>query len=202
MPPPLSEPERLLCRRCRGKLEIPWRRGQRSGGATRLCRVCRRKPYETWTTHRLSDNDSAICSRCRSPLKQPYARYGKRVPGTSSIRVCRDCLHKRQREIRDELLNAYGHQCACCGEREREFLQLDHIYGGGLAHRRKVGGTVPMYADIKADGYPKDRYQLLCANCNLAKSRPGNHGYCPHELERTAAALPVPTPDLTPAFSS
>jgi len=33
---------------------------------------------------------------------------------------------------------------------------------------------------LKDDGYPKDKYRLLCYNCNLARA----HFFrCPHELK-------------------
>jgi hypothetical protein len=34
---------------------------------------------------------------------------------------------------------------------------------------------------VKAAGYPKDRYQLLCHNCNMAK---GFYGLCPHQEQK------------------
>lgn len=78
--------------------------------------------------------------------------------------------------LRNELFEAYGNKCACCGEIRREFFAVDHILGGGTAEKRKLG-TRPLYRKIKAEGFPKDKYQILCHNCNMSL---GFYGYCPH----------------------
>jgi hypothetical protein len=65
-----------------------------------------------------------------------------------------------------------------------EFLVIDHVFGGGNSHRRELGYSgSPFYYWLVKHGYP-DGYQVLCHNCNFAKS----HGGCPHEKERSEAA--------------
>jgi hypothetical protein len=82
-------------------------------------------------------------------------------------------------KLRCEVLCAYGGICACCGETNPYFLQIDHINGGGRKHRRTLGsGGVWMYQWLKNQGYPQCGYRLLCANCNSAF---GFWGFCPHE---------------------
>lgn len=81
--------------------------------------------------------------------------------------------------LRTELFNAYGNKCACCGENHKEFFAVDHIMGGGT-QEKKLLGTRPLYRKIKAEGYPKDKYQILCHNCNMAI---GFYGFCPHHPE-------------------
>ena len=70
--------------------------------------------------------------------------------------------------------------CACCGEKNIEFLAIDHINGGGQEHRRRVvghiGGT-SFYIWLKKNNYPEG-YRVLCHNCNISL---GNYGYCPHD---------------------
>lgn len=84
----------------------------------------------------------------------------------------------RYQRYRSRILEAYGAWCSCCGENEREFLSIDHINGDGKKHREKVGFQGSIYADIIRQGFPKDKYRILCMNCNWAR---GLHGYCPHE---------------------
>ncbi len=90
------------------------------------------------------------------------------------------------------MLDAYGNSCACCGETEQEFLQLDHIHGGGRAHLRELirngkgGAGVTLYRAVRFEGYPKDKYRLLCSNCNFVRK---NGRSCPHERARIAVAL-------------
>lgn len=79
------------------------------------------------------------------------------------------------RELRIEVLNAYGNICKCCGENNPEFLQVDHIKGGGVKHIKSIKGR--FYEWLKKHNYPKDEFRLLCANCNFSL---GHYGYCPH----------------------
>ena len=80
-----------------------------------------------------------------------------------------------------EVLNAYGNQCACCGEAERCFLTIDHVNRDGAAERRIKWQTGnKLYRELRRQGFPQDRYQLLCYNCNLGRER--NAGVCPHQV--------------------
>ena len=93
-----------------------------------------------------------------------------------------DANRENQRKIRAEVLREYGGVCVCCGESTPEFLGIDHIFSDGGKERRELrisgSGT---YLKLRRDGFPKDRYQLLCHNCNQAQ---GYYKMCPHEKER------------------
>lgn len=81
--------------------------------------------------------------------------------------------------MRQEVLDAYGRKCTCCGETQEEFLSIDHIDGNGAEHRRELGikGGGQFYAWLRRQGFP-DGFQILCMNCNHAK---GHYGTCPHK---------------------
>lgn len=83
-----------------------------------------------------------------------------------------------RREVRQQVLEAYGRACACCGESTESFLALDHVNGGGTQHRRG-SSTYRVYKDVRDAGFPPT-YRLLCHNCNYAVSRDPD-GACPHE---------------------
>lgn len=87
----------------------------------------------------------------------------------------------RYARLRQEILDAYGRECTCCGEKEVLFLELDHVNNDGKAHRiqLKSGGSKVLYRDLKKRGFPQQNFQLLCANCNQGKKR--NGGICPHK---------------------
>ena len=89
----------------------------------------------------------------------------------------------RREQLKQEVVDAYGGKCACCGETRLYFLTLDHVLGGGGKERieTKRTSSTTMFYYVRREGYPK-RYQILCFNCNCAKS--GND-YCPCYLERT-----------------
>jgi hypothetical protein len=118
------------------------------------------------------DDGYVMCPDCRKKARERQARWAQ---GSTWQR-------DRATRLREEMLKAYGGKCACCGETEEAFLTLDHVDGVPDHHRRKSGKRVVgvnLYAMIKKEGYPP-AYQLLCWNCNLAKSI---RGVCPHQAK-------------------
>lgn len=89
----------------------------------------------------------------------------------------------RNRELRRKALEAYSDEsvpiCACCGESRYHALCIDHIFGGGNAHRRSIHGktTASIYDWLYLNNYPPG-FQVLCHNCNHAKSA---FKGCPHQ---------------------
>lgn len=79
-----------------------------------------------------------------------------------------------QLRMRARVIDAMGGACACCGEREPKFLAIDHVRG--LEGQPRPKGQM-IYFLVRKEGYPRDKYQLLCHNCNFAK---GVYGACPH----------------------
>lgn len=80
-------------------------------------------------------------------------------------------------DARKTAMEKYGGKCMCCGETTFEFLTFDHINNDGHIHRQ----TVPSYDLVfwlRKNNYP-DFIQVLCWNCNMAKSK---HGRCPHKV--------------------
>lgn len=92
---------------------------------------------------------------------------------------------KYAQDLKSEFLIVYGGCCNCCGESHRQFLSLDHIDGKGNEHRfeltgnKRGGSTRFMLEKLKKLNWPKDNYQILCYNCNIAKSQ--NNNICSHE---------------------
>lgn len=85
----------------------------------------------------------------------------------------------RDRE-RSKMISAYGGRCRCCGLSVADYLQLDHVNGGGNKDRqdRKASGH-RFWAQLRREGYPEG-FQLLCANC--------------HHMKSTGRLCPVPHP--------
>lgn len=90
----------------------------------------------------------------------------------------------KNKELRSIVMSHYGEQCACCAEKEKAFLTLDHIDGGGRKHRKLVSGTSPVayWNWFIKNGFPAG-FQALCMNCNFAK---GSGGACPHQTKGQA----------------
>jgi hypothetical protein len=102
-----------------------------------------------------------------------------------AVALCGNCqVHPHvlvRRVAKAEAMLAYGDGCcACCGEDNLDFLTLDHINGDGSADRgrgRGGNGGSSLYVKLRTRRFPdKDRYQVLCFNCNCAKGTKRN---CP-----------------------
>ena len=143
-----------------------------------------------------------ICPKCRLPRKKSsngycvkcakvyhhawYLKNKDRVTENTKRSHEKDPekyleLHrKHSRKRREAAIAAYGSKCLCCGESRYEFLSFDHIYGDGKEHRKEIGAGRSLHNWLRRNGYPKDRFRLLCHNCNFAR---GHYGVCPHETE-------------------
>lgn len=90
----------------------------------------------------------------------------------------RELSRRYWRQLREQMIEAYGAACACCGEKNPKFLALDHTNGDGSEERRKSGkpfSNANIIKQLRRDGWPKGRHQLLCHNCNCAR---GFYGSC------------------------
>jgi len=160
----------------------------------RLCTVCRKIFPRTSEHFRPAKGDvDNLRSRCRNcDAAHDRARYWKNHKENLARQrqyqaKNRDRLYaynrnwqsQRHRELKHDTIIAYGGRCACCGESEPAFLDIDHINNDGAEHRKEVGNTTRLMLWLKRDGWPKDRVQLLCCNCNQGKAR--NGGICPHQ---------------------
>ena len=90
------------------------------------------------------------------------------------------------RRLREDILRHYGGEsplCACCGLNDLRVLTIDHIDGGGIAHRRITGKGMAFYRWLQKNSYP-DGFRVLCHNCNHVRGHVRGHvGPCPHELK-------------------
>ena len=78
-----------------------------------------------------------------------------------------------------EARRTLGNKCACpgCEVSDPWFLTVDHIHGKPKGTQR---GHSAAY-EAKVSGWDKTKFQILCFNCNCAKS---NRGFCPvHQTE-------------------
>ena len=108
--------------------------------------------------------------------KERYLAANRRWEATHKERS--NELHKqRNRKIRLAVIERYGRICECCGEGRMEFLAIDHVNGGGKAHRAENGRSGPAYYRALLRGERQFGLRVLCHNCNSAL---GFYGYCPH----------------------
>jgi len=133
---------------------------------------------------------SSKCEKCKQYHRDLTAKRreqricvkcGKMPPeaGKTTCKACTKDNRKRDRKkrvkLKDEVMAAYGGPiCAGCGEDEVEILEIDHINGGGNAHRKSLvgpGGKVTnmtsaqFYRWLRDQGYPPG-FRVLCPTCN------------------------------------
>lgn len=140
----------------------------------RVCTYCRPKDRERTRKRHLKRRGGSQCANCSN----------ERRDGNTLCEICinKRAAHNRRRraEMRRKILDAYGQICVCCGETLEMLLTIDHVYGDGSAHRKELGFKTAFYIEryLIQNNFPKDRFQILCYNCNIGRYR--NGGICPH----------------------
>ena len=88
-----------------------------------------------------------------------------------------------RKKLRVDVVQKYGGRCSCCGESRIEFLAIDHKNNDGNKERIEKFGSnrnassYSWYLELKREDI-RDDLQVLCHNCNIAKSF---YGRCPHQ---------------------
>lgn len=138
---------------------------QPASAGKRCCPPCLEMMRNQSKARRLLRKTKGDCLQCGSPVN-------------SSKKLCPTCrkaantrLNLANQRLREATLAAYGGCCAICGEADFDVLVIDHIYDDGYKERSQTGkvGGQNFYRYLKSLGFPTDRYQLTCANCNMKK---------------------------------
>lgn len=114
-----------------------------------------------------------------------YAAKRFESPATAEVFKQKNLRRKASNQkwaakAKEEVFAYYGGKCICCGESNLGFLTLDHVNGGGTAHRKAYSSHGRLYANVRKLGFPND-FQILCMNCNWGRHRQGRNGICPHK---------------------
>ncbi len=131
------------------------------------------RKYREANKQRISDYHSNYREEHKVKLTAQQAAWAKANP-EQRRRNARNYYYK----LRDAAMEAYGGLvCNWCGIDEPLVLGIDHIDGGGNAHRKELSGkttnTNVFFRWLRDNDYPPG-FQVLCMNCNHAKSRNGN----------------------------
>ena len=116
------------------------------------------------------DANGNRCVFCKSFIDKKGGVYLKKrnkiIPN-----CCWRCYYKNLKGV---VLNKLGNKCKCCNENIKEFLQIDHKFGGGYEAYKTI-----YQSGVHEDAFfNPQNYQTLCANCNLGRHL--NGGKCPH----------------------
>ena len=123
--------------------------------------------------------------RERPDVKAKSKKYATEYREKNKL-VLRKNAKEDNLNVKEEVLGHYSKKlsnsdipcCNCCGEHEfLIFLSIDHITDRkNVTHGKGYWGS-QMYRYLRRNGYPSG-YQVLCINCNSAKS---DAGICPHK---------------------
>jgi hypothetical protein len=144
------------------------------------CKTCRKAYLEANRERIVAQRAvwlAVNAERLRAYRALPDVRARENAQRAARREIIREQVNARNRALRDEVLQVYGGVCACCGESERAFLQIDHVNNDGAQHRREVlRGKLERW--LKRNGWPQG-FQVLCCNCNFGRHI--NGGVCPHQ---------------------
>lgn len=152
----------------------------------RLCRMLVKKRCARCMQLKPSDDFvRGYCTPCnRAYQREYYLKNRERITARTEARRRANLKAHNARKVarclalRREVIDAYGSECACCGEKHIEFLAIDHVNGNGRQERlkvRRIGHS--FYLWLRRNGFPKEGFRVLCHNCNQSL---GLYGYCPH----------------------
>jgi len=170
---PLMECQNPLCN-VKGIefLTIDHTRGRKVEGHSRLIRG--EKLYRFLRRKNYPKEYQVLCWNCNQIKELKNLR---RLSMTKSAVGGRE----RLRRYKIEVLSHYSKgvaKCSCCGFSELNGLSIDHIEARKKVKHRKGITSLNLYTWLRNNVFPKG-YQVLCFNCNSAKS---DKGICPHEL--------------------
>jgi len=153
---------------------------------TKTCPHCKRTlPVKAFPPRHVGENyPGSYCYECNRKRGKKYYKKNKKI-WVEWAKNNKDKVAESNRrtwdKLRNGLFDAYGGRCTCCKESHREFLNLEHIKKDGQKERKLLRNNRTVYRKVRDAGYPKDRYTILCWNCNVVE----RHGKtCPHKLEK------------------
>lgn len=147
---------------------------------TKICCVCKKeKPVSEF--HKDKHTPDGYRYSCKACFMERYYSTEKSRESMRKWRAenpLKRLLGRRRKRI--DTIQKLGGKCECCGESRLEFLAVDHITP---IHRHKINERSNHSGDdlinqVIASGYSKEKFRVLCHNCNSAI---GWYGYCPHK---------------------
>lgn len=116
-----------------------------------------------------------LCHECNF-TKFICDSHSRRSTNARVVQI-RQCTTK----LREEVINAYGGRCVCCGKTKLASLVIRHAIDKSIKQNyRGRNGSYNMFLWIKKHGFPKS-FCVMCFNCHSSWSL---YGYCPHQKER------------------
>jgi len=126
------------------------------------------------STSEVSHKAKGLCVKCYESQRDKnlaYRRKKQREYRAKNPEKVRESQRLSKLRTKKEIHSLLGGVCVKCGFSDGRALQIDHINGGGYQERKGYQTNPKAYyrnilQSIKDN---KNKYQLLCANCNWIK---------------------------------
>lgn len=118
---------------------------------------CVKRPYN-------SDYHKSYYLKNKDKLDARQKEYSKKYP-----EKIRNFQKNYRANIKKNIHEILGNKCIKCGFSDNRALHIDHVHNDGYRDPLKRGSTY-YYLEVKKSALKKEnKYQLLCANCNIIK---------------------------------
>lgn len=128
--------------------------------------------YSTQRQGKLRHAVTALCKECYRLKAQEQRKHNGDVIRAKARIYYHTVRKAKYYQLRQQVVDAYGGRCTCCGEDRLVFLTIDHFNNDGAADRRRnpeVKGMDARFMRWLIEHSFPTSYQVLCANCNWAK---------------------------------
>ena len=140
------------------------------------CRICEVELTKNNWMPSLMKKNCVICRNCNNAKGQQWREKNRARANElankwyhANPEKYHGVTTKHRRKLRIETLIEYGGKCVNCGIEDLDVLDIDHIFNDGAADRKKNLFAYNLFRQLKKQGYPKERHQVLCKNCNWKK---------------------------------
>lgn len=136
------------------------------GTELKICGICKipKLSKEFAKAKRTWDGLHHRCLECNRLYNVQWRRDN---PGKYKI-----SRKKQKEELTERVFKLYGDECSYCGFDDRRALCIDHVKGDGYIERKQSGNS--RLSLLRRVLRNPEKYQLLCANCNLIKAKENN----------------------------
>lgn len=140
------------------------------------CRVCSTELTSKNWMPSLEKKNSIICRDCSNTKGREWRAKNREKANKYSMdryfknpKKSQGITNRSRIKVRLDMIKEYGGECSCCGISDVDVLDLDHINNDGADDRKNGLYGYNLYRHVKKIGFPKDRFQILCKNCNWKK---------------------------------
>jgi hypothetical protein len=130
--------------------------------------------YEWLVKNNYPDGFTVLCFNCNCAKRKyeicphDFDKFHSMMENFRNEKTSLGATRRYYFRLKLNVIEKYGGSCVKCGESNIYFLTIDHVLNDAYLDVGFRSGNV-LYRKLAKLGFPCDRYQLLCYNCNLEK---------------------------------